>query len=307
MRILVTGGAGFIGSHVTDAFIAAGHEVAVIDDLSTGSRANLNPVAQFFQADIRAPGIEDIVTTLQPEVLCHHAAQLDLRRSVDDPCFDAEINLIGFLRVIESARKQGLKKVLFASSGGAIYGEQENFPATEKHATKPLSPYGIAKLATEHYLEFYRSTYGLPYIALRYSNVYGPRQNADGEAGVVAVFSDALLRDAPARIFGDGEQTRDYVFVGDIVSANEKALASDYCGPLNLGTGVETSVNQLYQELCRLVGVAPQAGSVTAPLGEQRRSCLDFSRARSILGWQPEHELGAGLKETVEYFQAKGH
>jgi UDP-glucose 4-epimerase len=236
MRILVTGGAGFIGSHLVDGFINAGHQVAVIDDLSSGRRENLNPQARFYQLDVQDPAVGDLFRRETPEVMCHHAAQMDVRRSVADPLFDARVNLLGLLNLIENARQHGLKRVLFASTGGAIYGEQDIYPAPETHKTEPLSPYGVAKLASERYLFFYHATYGISYTAMRYANVYGPRQNPHGEAGVVAIFTEKLLRGEHPIINGDGTQTRDYVYVGDLVRANLAALQSDFVGAVNLGT-----------------------------------------------------------------------
>src|SRR5579884_842476 len=221
MRILVTGGAGFIGSHTVDALVAAGHDVAVLDDLSSGRRDQVNPAARLHAADLRdAAAVSNLFGSERPEVVYHLAAQMDVRRSVADPAFDASVNLVGFLNLIEAGRRNGLRRVIFASTGGAIYGEQERFPCDEEHPLRPVSPYGVAKLATEKYLYFYRAEYGLEYLALRYANVYGPRQDPHGEAGVVAIFCGRMLAGQPVTIFGDGEQTRDYVFVGDVVRAN---------------------------------------------------------------------------------------
>jgi UDP-glucose 4-epimerase len=219
MRILVTGGAGFIGSHLVDAFVAAGHQVSVLDDLSSGRRENLNPQVRFYQLDVQDPGVADVFARERPEVLCHHAAQMDVRRSVADPMFDARVNLVGLLNLLEQGRRHDLQRVLFASTGGAIYGEQESFPAPETHKTEPVSPYGVAKLASERYLFFYWVTYGISYAALRYANVYGPRQNPHGEAGVVAIFTEKLLRGEQPVINGDGRQQRDYIHVSDLVRA----------------------------------------------------------------------------------------
>lgn len=266
MKVLVTGGAGFIASHVTDAFVAAGHQVAVIDDLSSGKRANVNAQAAFYHLDVQDPAVADVFTREQPEVLCHHAAQMDVRRSVADPVFDARVNLLGLLNLMEHGRQHGLRRVLFASTGGAIYGEQDVYPCPETHRTEPLSPYGVAKLASERYLHFYRVTYGISWMALRYANVYGPRQNPHGEAGVVAIFSEKLLRGETAIINGDGKQTRDYVYVGDLVRANLAALSSEFTGAVNLGTGIETDVNTLFQHLRRLCGSnAPQRHGPAKP------------------------------------------
>ncbi|MFI5398201.1 MAG: NAD-dependent epimerase/dehydratase family protein [Candidatus Binatia bacterium] len=303
MRILVTGGAGFIGSHVSDALVAAGHQVSILDDLSSGRRENLNPKARFYQLDVQDAAVGDVFRREQPEVLCHHAAQMDVRRSVADPVFDARVNVLGFLNLIEQGRRHGLRRVLFASTGGAIYGEQDAFPAPETHKTEPLSPYGVAKLATERYLFFYSVTYGMSYAALRYANVYGPRQNPHGEAGVVAIFAEKLLRGEQPIINGDGTQTRDYVYVGDLVRANLAALQSDFCGAVNLGTGIETDVNAIFRLLVRLCGSSAAEQHGPAKAGEQRRSVIDNALAQRVLAWRPQVALEDGLRLTVEFFR----
>ncbi len=307
MKILVTGGAGFIASHVADAFIAAGHQVAILDDLSSGKRENINPKATFYQMDVQDPKVADVFRTEKPEVLCHHAAQMDVRRSVADPQFDARANILGLLNLMENGRQNGLKRVTFSSTGGAIYGEQEVFPCAEAHPTNPLSPYGIAKLASEKYLFFYHAQYGISYTALRYANVFGPRQNPHGEAGVVAIFSERLLRGEQPVINGDGKQTRDYIFVGDLVRANVAALTSDYVGALNLGNGIETDVNQLFGHLRTLCGSSAPEQHGPGKAGEQKRSVIDNSLAKKILGWSPHVTLEQGLRETVEFFRKKAH
>jgi UDP-glucose 4-epimerase len=303
MRILVTGGAGFIASHVADAFVTAGHDVAILDDLSSGRRENLNPKARFYQLDVQDAAVAAVFQRERPEVLCHHAAQMDVRRSVADPMFDARVNLVGLLNLLEQGRQCGLRRVLFASTGGAIYGEQDVFPAPETHKTEPLSPYGVAKLASERYLFFYAATYGISYAALRYANVYGPRQNPHGEAGVVAIFSEKLLRGEQPVINGDGTQTRDYVYVGDLVRANLAALTADFTGALNLGTGIETDVNALFRLLVPLCGGTATEVHGPAKAGEQRRSVIDSARAHRLLGWRPEVTLAAGLRQTVDFFR----
>ncbi|MGB6552836.1 MAG: NAD-dependent epimerase/dehydratase family protein, partial [Candidatus Binataceae bacterium] len=242
MRILVTGGAGFIGSHTVDALIKAdAGDVAILDDLSAGKRQQVNPKARLHQVDLRdAPAVREVVARERPEAIYHMAAQMDVRRSVADPAFDAQVNIVGFLNLIEAAREHGLKRVVFSSTGGAIYGEQDTFPADEEHPRRPVSPYGIAKLSTEGYLFYYRAQYGIDYLALRYGNVYGPRQDPHGEAGVVAIFSGRILDGQPCTIYGDGSQTRDYVFVGDVVRANVAALSARASGiAINIGTGIE--------------------------------------------------------------------
>lgn len=303
MKIIVTGGAGFIASHVVDGYIARGHEVFVIDNLSSGQKYNLNPKASLHAMDILDPKIQGVIGEIRPDVLNHHAAQMDVRRSVADPVFDARINVLGFLNLLEAGRAAGLKKVVFSSSGGAIYGEQEKFPAPEDHPTRPASPYGVSKLTGENYLAYYHATFGIPYVALRYANVYGPRQNFRGEAGVIAIFIDQLLSGNTPVINGDGKQTRDFVYVGDVAAANMLALDSSFIGAINIGTGVETDLNTLYAKLATglCAKVAPIHGA--AKEGEQRRSVLETSRAKKILGWAPKTSLDQGLAETIDYYQ----
>lgn len=305
MRILVTGGAGFIGSSVADAYIAAGHEVAILDDMTGGKRENVNPKAAFHQLDVRSPEVAKLVADFKPEVLNHHAAQMDVRKSVADPVFDAQVNLIGLLNLLEAGRQNGLRQVIFASSGGTVYGEQEKFPAAEDDPTHPICPYGITKLTTEHYLYFYKVQYGLKYIAFRYGNVYGPRQNPHGEAGVIAIFAEKLLRGEQPVINGDGKQTRDYVYIGDLVRANVAALSSDYDGPLNIGNGREIDVNEIFHTLCKVIGVEAAEKHGPAKPGESRRSVVDPSRAAEILGWKPEVTFEQGIAKTVEFFRGR--
>jgi UDP-glucose 4-epimerase len=305
MRILVTGGAGFIGSHVVDAYIEAGHEVFIVDDLSTGKRENLNPRAHFIHADIMDLSVRKLIAAEKIEIVNHHAAQMDVRRSVADPLFDARVNLLGMLNVLEGAREAKAKKIIFSSSGGTVYGEQETFPADESHVTQPISPYGVSKRAGEHYLYFYSVEYGIPYIALRYANIYGPRQDPHGEAGVVAIFTLRLLSGNQPTINGDGKQTRDYVFVKDVARANLAALSIDYCGPMNVGTSIETDVNQLFYHLRTLTNAPFSELHGPAKLGEQRRSVLAWNRAKEILGWRPEVGLEEGLRQTVEFFRLR--
>jgi UDP-glucose 4-epimerase len=305
MRVLVTGGAGFIGSHVVEAYLHAGHEVIVVDDLSTGKRENLHRHARFVQADIQDPTVRQLIVTEKVEVVNHHAAQMDVRRSVADPLYDARVNILGMLNVLEGAREAKVKKFIFSSSGGTVYGEQETFPADEDHPTCPISPYGVSKRTGEHYLYFYHVEYDLPYIALRYANVYGPRQDPHGEAGVVAIFAQRLLAGEQPVINGDGQQTRDYVFVGDVAHANLAALQVGYSGPLNIGTGDETTVNQLFGSLRHLTGSsAPEVHGPAKP-GEQRRSVLAWSRAAHVLNWRPQIGVEDGLRQTVEYFRTR--
>ncbi|HEY2988934.1 MAG TPA: NAD-dependent epimerase/dehydratase family protein [Candidatus Binatia bacterium] len=303
MKIVVTGGAGFIGSHLVDSFIGAGHEVFIIDDLSSGDKRNLNPKARFHHMDLLDPKIPALIGRIRPDVLNHHAAQMDVRHSVSDPVFDARVNVLGFLNLLEAGRASGLKKVIFASSGGAIYGEQEKFPASEDHPKRPASPYGVSKLTGENYLAYYHTTFGIPYVALRYANVYGPRQNFKGEAGVIAIFIDQLLSGRTPVINGDGKQTRDFVYVGDVAAANLLALDSTHIGGLNVGTGVETDLLTLYEKIRRQVGSSTAATHGPAKTGEQMRSSLDASRARKILGWTTKTALDDGLAHTVAYYR----
>lgn len=306
MRILVTGGAGFIGSHLTDALLAAGHETIVIDNLATGVRENLNPQARFYEADIRdADVVNALFARERPEVLIHQAAQLDVRRSVADPGHDADVNIVGTLRLLQAGIEHGLQKVIVASSGGAIYGETAELPTPETHQAAPISPYGVAKLSIEHYLHYYQAVQGLPYVALRYANVYGPRQNPHGEAGVISIFAERLLRGEPTVIHGDGENTRDYVYVGDVVDANLRALATERVGAYNVGTGVETDVNAVFARINILTEAGAEARHGEAKAGEQRRSCLSWAHAQQDLGWRPRVTLDEGLATTVEFFIEK--
>jgi UDP-glucose 4-epimerase len=303
MKIVVTGGAGFIGSNIVDAYLAQGHEVHVLDDFSTGQKSNLNRKAELHEVDITDPQAAHVIERVKPDTLSHHAAQMDVRHSVADPAFDARVNIIGFITLLEAAKNAGVKKVIFASSGGAVYGEQDVFPAPEDHVTRPASPYGVSKRAGELYLSYYQQTFGLPYIALRYANVYGPRQSAKGEAGVVAIFLTLLLAGKTPVINGDGGQTRDYVYVGDVVAANVNALKSSFVGPVNIGTGVETDVITLYHHLRQALGSEIQAVHGPAKAGEQRRSSLDARRATAVLGWRPQVALADGLQRTAEYYR----
>ena len=303
MKIIVTGGAGFIGSNIVDAYLERGHEVHILDDLSTGQRINLNAKAELHEVDIADPQAARLVESIKPDVLSHHAAQMDVRHSVADPTFDARVNILGFIHLLEGAKNAGVKKVIFASSGGAVYGEQDLFPAPEDHATRPASPYGVSKRAGELYLSYYQQAFGLPYIALRYANVYGPRQSTKGEAGVVAIFLSLLLTGKTPVINGDGGQTRDYVYVGDVVAANVAALDSSFIGAINIGTGVETDVVTIFQHLRQAVGSDREATHGPAKTGEQRRSCLDARRAVHVLGWRPQVMLADGLQRTAEYYR----
>ena len=300
MKIIVTGGAGFIGSHLVDAYVADGHEVHVVDDFSTGREANVNPKAVVHRLDIADADAVKLITEIKPDVLNHHAAQMDVRHSVADPAFDARVNIIGFVNLLQGCLEAGVKKVIFASSGGAVYGDKEPIPAGEDHPTEPLSPYGVSKRAGELYLGYYHMAFGLPYVALRYANVYGPRQSSKGEAGVVAIFIDRLLSEKSPIINGDGKQTRDYVFVGDVVAANLAALRTQFIGAVNIGTGQETDVVMICESLRARLRSKVEATHGPAKAGEQRRSCLAIGFAAQVLGWQPAVPLDQGLQQTVD-------
>ncbi len=301
----VTGGAGFIGSHVANALLAQGHRVLIVDDLSSGRKENIPAAAEFHQLDIRSPEAASLVRDSGVEVLVHHAAQMDVRRSVADPVHDASVNVVGTLNLIEAGRRGALKQVVFASTGGAMYGEQERFPADEEHPARPLSPYGVAKLSVERYLYFFNAEYGIDAVALRYANVYGPRQNPHGEAGVVAIFLDRLLSAKEALINGDGLQTRDYVFVEDIVAANLAVLGRPGFSIYNVGTGRETTVVDLYRILADAVGVARPASHGPAKAGEQRRSVITSDLLAMDLGLRPGVRLEEGLRRTAAWFAAR--
>lgn len=303
MKILVTGGAGFIGSHIADAYIDAGHKVVIVDNLATGREKNINPQATFFNIDIRDRSIKKLFEQFQFDIVNHHAAQMDVRLSVKDPIFDAENNVIGLLNVFQNAVEHGVKKVIYASSGGVVYGEQDYFPADEEHPQRPYCPYGVTKLMGEKYLYYYAATYGLTYTAFRYANVYGPRQNPFGEAGVIAIFMQKLFNREEAIIHGDGRQTRDYVYVADVVQANVTALCSGENDVFNIGTGVETDVNQIYQAINKLIGANMPEKHGPAKPGEQRRSVLDIQKARHRLPWQPQFDFARGLAATIDYFK----
>ncbi len=303
MKILVTGGAGFIGSHVAEALQAQGHAVHVLDDLSSGTPEHVPEGTVFHEMDVRDAAVEALWAQERFDVLVHHAAQMDVRRSVADPRFDADVNVLGLLNLMEAGRRNGLRRVIFASTGGAIYGEPDYAPQDEAHPMRPLSPYGITKLTTEHYLFYYEQQYGIRYVALRYANVYGPRQNPHGEAGVVAIFARRLLEGRQPVIYGDGRQTRDYVFVGDVVRANLAALAYDGpSGAFNVGTAVETDVNTLFRLLRDRLDARCQEVHAEAKPGEQRRSVLGFDKARRLLGWTPLVALDEGLGRTADWF-----
>ena len=303
MKVLVTGGAGFIGSHVVDRLLQEGHDVVVVDNLVTGKRKNVPKAAQFYKLDIENPKLERIFRNERPSIVFHLAAQMNVRRSVEDPMFDAQVNVLGTLNVLEQASKHGARKVIFSSSGGAIYGEQLAFPAPETHITQPLSPYRISKLCGEHYLSYYHRLSGIQVVSLRYANVYGPRQDPEGEAGVVAIFIQKMLRGEQAVVNGNGRQTRDFVFVEDVVESNLMAMGSEVEGVYNVGTGIETSVNDLFKIVVDLTKVEFKEVHGPAKRGEQARSVIDSTKLHRDLGWEPKVDLREGLRRTVEYFR----
>ncbi len=305
MKVLVTGGAGFIGSHVVDRLLQEGHEVVIVDNLSTGNRRNLNRAARFCKMDIQSWRLEGVFRNERPNVVMHLAAQMDVRKSVEDPVFDAQVNVLGMLNVLRQAVRHGVRKVVFSSSGGAIYGEQEVYPAPESHPTRPLSPYGISKLCGEQYLSYYQRVSGLQVVNLRYANVYGPRQDPDGEAGVIAIFIQKLLNNEQAIIHGNGRQTRDFVYVEDVVEANLAVMGQDTQGTYNVGTGQETSINDLMRLLITHTNSASKEIHGPAKKGEQARSVIDPSKIRQELSWEPRTELSEGLKLTVDYFRER--
>lgn len=303
MKILVTGGAGFIGSHIVDRLIEEEHQVIVVDNLSVGKRKNINKKARFYKMDILSSRVEKVFRKERPDILSHYAAQIDVRKSVEDPKFDASINILGTINLLENCVKYGVKKVIFASSGGAIYGEQEAFPALETHPTRPLSPYGITKLTVEHYLYYYKVTGGVDFVSLRYANIYGPRQDPYGEAGVVAIFTQKMLNGEQPIINGTGKQTRDFVYVEDAVEAHMAVLQGNASGVFNVGTGQETSVNQLFRFLSELTKSNVKEVHGPEKKGEQQRSCLDYSHIHKTVEWESRMSLLGGLGKTVEYFK----
>lgn len=303
MKILVTGGAGFIGSHLTDAFINDGHEVVIVDNLLMGRMENVNSRAKFYLMDIRSETLNKIFALEKIDVVCHQAAQMDVRKSVEDPMFDADVNVKGTLNILQNCVHHQVKKVIFASTGGAIYGDQDVHPCDENHPTRPVSPYGITKLSVEKYLYYFSKEFGLDHLILRYANVYGPRQNPHGEAGVVAIFAKKLLSGDQPTINGDGKQTRDYVYVGDVARANLCALSYHNNDIFNIGTSVETNVNEIFNQLNRLTGGKVLEHHGPAKGGEQRRSVISYQKAKEKMDWEPQMSLADGLKETVAFFK----
>ncbi|HEX7829851.1 MAG TPA: NAD-dependent epimerase/dehydratase family protein [Thermoanaerobaculia bacterium] len=305
MKVLVTGGAGFIASHIVDAYVGRGHQVTVIDNLSSGLRENVNPKAELLVADLRDPQTVEGLRGRGFDLVNHHAAQIDVRVSVADPAADAELNIVAALRLFNTMIADGVKKIVFASSGGAAYGEPQYAPQDEQHPVAPISPYGCAKLAIDQYLYYFRTVQGIRATSLRYGNVYGPRQRKDGEAGVIAIFAGALLDGQTPHINGTGEQTRDYVFVDDVVRANMAASEIDTDGIFNVGTGVETTVNQLYFALTAALGIDRPPTYAPAKAGEQFRSVLDGSKLRKLAGLPEPVDMSEGLRRTVEWMKGR--
>jgi UDP-glucose 4-epimerase len=303
--ILVTGGAGFIGSHLVDKLIDSGYEVAVIDNLSTGSKLNLNKKAKFYKSDIQDKKVSDIFAKEKPDAVFHYAAQISVRESVSNPLEDAKTNILGSLNIFENCKKYKVKKVIFSSSGGSIYGDTDVFPTDETAKEAPLSPYAVAKLSVEKYLYFYYKSFGLDFVALRLANIYGPRQNSKGEAGVIAIFSGKMIAGEKIYINGSGKQTRDFVFVEDVAEAGKMALEKDKMGVFNLGTGQETDINTLFKKIRKILNSDCEEAHGPAQAGESKRSCLDSSKIKKVLGWSPKYNLDEGLKITADWFGNK--
>lgn len=303
MRILVTGGAGFIGSNIVDAYAAAGHEVAVLDNLTTGKKENLNPKARFFQADIRDKGLAGVISEYSPEIINHHAAQIDVRKSVADPVYNADVNELGTLNLLQAAVKSKVKKIIFSSTGGALYGEiAKKSGADENYPQEPISPYAITKRSIEMYLYAYWKLYGLNFTCLRYGNVYGPRQDPLGEAGVIAIFCGKMLKGEPPTIYGDGKQLRDYVYVGDVAAANLLVLDKGENQTYNVGTGKGVSVNELFSVLKQLMKFEKEAVYAPPRTGELTRSVLNCKKIKKCLGWKAKAGIRKGLKLTLNWY-----
>jgi len=307
MKVLVTGGAGFIGSHVADGLLAAGHQVAILDNLHTGKRTNVPAGATFHQADLRdQPRLAEIFAAERPDAISHQAALANVRESMSDPATYAQVNVVGTLHLLELARAHGVKKIVFASTGGATYGEgyspdNSKLPFTEESKAQPKDNYGANKLSCEYHLDLYQQNYGLQYVALRYPNVYGPRQDSKGEAGVIAIFAGAMLHNQPTKITGDGKQTRDFCFVGDIARANRLALESEATGIINVGTGIPTDINRVHQVLAAVTGYTQTPSYVPRPAGEVLATYLNSAKAKRVLGWEAEISLEEGLARTVAW------
>lgn len=302
MRIIVTGGAGFIGSNVVNRFIDLGHEVAIVDNLCTGRRSNIDSRAQFHEVDIcDRQALQQVFDSFKPQIVDHHAAQIDVRKAVADPVYDASVNVLGGINVIQAALESGIEKFVYASTGGAVYGNPETIPCTEEHRVRPVSPYGLTKHTVEHYLELYGILDGLRYTVLRYANVFGPRQDPKGEAGVNAIFTGLMLEGKTPTIFGKGDKTRDYVYVGDIVAANVLALEKGEGEIINIGTGVQTTDQEVFDAIAAAVGFTGKPLYTEERKGEVRHIALDASKARRVLGWEPQVSFREGARLTVEY------
>lgn len=305
MKILVTGGAGFIGSNIVDNYVRVGHEVTIIDNLYSGKRKNINHGAEFYEFDIRDKMTAELIRDKKFELISHHAAQMDVRKSVEDPAFDADVNIMGLINIMQAAASVKVRKVVFSSSGGTIYGECGDVPPDESASADPLSPYGISKMVSEYYLRYFSVVHGVKFTVLRYGNVYGPRQDPHGEAGVVAIFINKFLEGSDITIFGDGRQMRDYVFVEDVVDANMKALNTADDEVINIGTEKAVSVNELYKELKKVGGFKSKAVYKASRAGELFKSFLDTGKAKRVLGWQAGEDLSRGLEKTLEYFRER--
>jgi UDP-glucose 4-epimerase len=301
--VLVTGGAGFIGSHLVDSLVNLGHRVLVVDDLSTGKLRNLAKGVSFYHTSVTHPAVEEIFQKEQPQVVFHLAAQISVSKSVREPVKDAEANVLGILRLLEASRRYGVEKFIYSSTGGALYGDPEDLPCNESHPIKPLSPYGLSKSVGEKYLDLYRRLYRLNYVALRYGNVYGPRQDSQGEAGVIAIFAGTMIEGKQPRIYGDGGQERDFVYVGDVVQANLLAIKEGVVGTYNIGTGNGTSVSHIYQVLSEILKFRRKPVYAPTRLGDVAQISLDATKARQEMGWEPMVSLREGLERTTEFFQ----
>lgn len=304
MKALVTGGAGFIGSNIVDTLIKNGFEVVIVDNLSTGKKENLNPKAVFYNVDLNSPELRAVFEKEQPDLVCHHAAQINVRSSIENPGFDSKTNILGSIALLELCNEFNVKKVVYSSSGGAIYGDPEYLPCDESHPISPISPYAVSKYAVELFLNYYHKVHGLNYCVLRYSNVYGPRQDPKGEAGVISIFMDRLLENKECKINGDGNQTRDFVFVKDVARANLLALKNDCeACTINIGFGKETSINELFEKIKDVVGSSANATHTDAIKGEVEKTYLKIDYAKEMLGWEPEYPLSKGLKETMRWIR----
>ncbi len=299
---LVTGGAGFIGSHIVDALVKKNMKVFVVDDLSSGRQSNVSAKAEFKKCSIASPEMVAYLKEIKPDVIFHCAAQVNLRNSLIDPPSDAHTNIMGTINIVHTAASIGVKKVIYSSTGGALYPETAKLPATEEVPAEPSSPYGISKRSAEMYIHYEHQVHGMPYVTLRYANVYGPRQNAKGEAGVISIFAENMVKGNPVSIFGSGKQTRDYVYVDDVVRANMLAMTSSVVGTFNIGTSKETSVNTLFKKLKSLTNYPLQANYLAVIPGEMMRSCLNAKKAKKALGWEPKTKLDEGLKKTAKWF-----